>query len=204
MPIDHLIYAHPDLDAAVAAVQRRFGVLAGGGGRHPGRGTHNRLLALGPGTYLEIIAPDPGQPEPSTPRPYGVDGVSRGGLVGWAVTSGDIDAAREKARSRGFDPGPVIEGRREDSTGRLLRWRATSNAEEAGPIPFLISWGDTPHPAASAPAGLLLRSFTLEHPEPARLGEALTALGIDLEVVRGPRPALVARIHGPRGEVELR
>jgi hypothetical protein len=41
----------------VAAVERRFGVRAAGGGQHVGQGTHNRLLALGPATYLEIVAP---------------------------------------------------------------------------------------------------------------------------------------------------
>jgi len=80
MRIDHLVYAAPDLDAAVAAVERRFGVRAAGGGQHVGQGTHNRLLALGPATYLEIVAPDPHQPEPPGPRPYGVDGVTGPGL----------------------------------------------------------------------------------------------------------------------------
>ena len=110
MLIDHLIYAHPDLDSAVAAIHRCFGVEASGGGHHPGRGTHNKLLALGPRTYLELIAPDPNQPDPETPRPYGVDGITQGGLVGWVIAVEDIDAARAYARSHGFDPGPVIEG----------------------------------------------------------------------------------------------
>ena len=45
MLIDHLVYAVPDLQAAVADVTERFGVRAQSGGRHIGLGTHNALLA---------------------------------------------------------------------------------------------------------------------------------------------------------------
>ena len=204
MLIDHLIYADPDLDSAVATVHRHFGVEATGGGQHPGRGTHNKLLALGPRTYLELVAPDPRQPDPATRRPYGVEGVTRGGLVGWAIAVDDIDAARTNARLHGFDPGHVVDGHREDATGRLLHWRATANAELAGVIPFLINWGDTPHPAGGAPSGLVLRSLRIEHPEPSSVTSALDALGVEVDVVRAPVPALVARITGPFGESELR
>lgn len=204
MLIDHLIYADPDLDAAVVTLHRRFGVEAGGGGNHPGRGTHNKLLALGSRTYLELIAPDPSQPPPATPRPYGVEGITQGGLVGWAVAVEDIEAARTYARSRGFDPGPVVDGQREDATGRLLHWRVTANAQVAGLIPFLISWGDTRHPAVDAPAGLSLCSLSVEHPRPTEITTALAAMGAVVEVRKAPRPALVARIDSPRGERELR
>ena len=91
--IDHLVYAAPSLPAAIADVAERFGVRAQAGGKHIGLGTHNALLALGPRTYLEIIAPDPEQPEPSMPRPFGVDGVTGGRLAGWALACDDIDAA---------------------------------------------------------------------------------------------------------------
>jgi hypothetical protein len=144
MLIDHIIYADPDLDSAVVHIERRFGVRARGGGKHLGQGTHNKLLALGPRAYLEIIAPDPEQPEPSHPRPYGVDGVTRGGLVGWALGCDDIDAALASARSHGFDPGDVIDGQRVGPTRTMLRWRLTRNALTGGLVPFLISWGDTP------------------------------------------------------------
>ena len=107
MLIDHLIYRAPDLAGAVADLEERLGVRAQAGGQHIGRGTHNALLALGPRTYLEIIAPDPGQPAPSVPRPFGLDGGSRAGLVGWAIACRDIDAAVARACSRGYDPGEV-------------------------------------------------------------------------------------------------
>src|SRR5215472_13454373 len=98
MPIDHLIYRAPDLARAVADVEERFGVRAQAGGQH---------IALGTRTYLEIIAPDPSQPQPSVPRPFGTDRAGRGRLAGWAITCPDIDAAVAEARSRGYDPGEV-------------------------------------------------------------------------------------------------
>ena len=204
MLIDHLIYAHPDLDNAVDEIERRFGVRAAGGGQHRGQGTHNKLIALGPRTYMELIAADPAQPEPAHPRPYGTEGITRGGLVGWAIACDDIDAAVAEARHHGFDPGDVIDGRRVDPTGSILRWRLTSNALAAGPIPFLISWGDTPHPARSAPPGLVLESFHIEHPDPSSIEPMLAALGAVVDVRAASGAALVARINGPGGTEELR
>lgn len=204
MLIDHIIYAHPELDIGAALIEQQFGVRASGGGQHPGYGTHNKLLALGPRTYLEIIAPDPEQPEPANARPFGVDGITRGGLVGWAIGCDDIDAAQAAARSRGFDPGEVISGQRVGPTGTALRWRLTRNALAGGSIPFLISWGDIPHPAQSAPQGLLLESFHLEHPDPASIRPALAALGANVAVEPSAHVALVARLNGPNGSKELR
>ncbi|MFS8097542.1 VOC family protein [Lentzea alba] len=194
--IDHLVYAAPELDAAVDAIEERFGVRASGGGQHLGLGTHNRLLALGPTTYLEIIAPDPRQPEPALPRPFGVDGVTTPRLVGWAVTCDDIVQARDAAARAGFDPGEVIDGRRRTDSGDVLRWRLTSNALVGGVVPFLISWGDTPSPALSAPGGLVLESLHVEHPDPALITTRLQALGASVEVRLASAPALVAHISG--------
>jgi Glyoxalase-like domain len=204
MLIDHLVYAAPDLPAAVAEVQEHFGVRTQAGGKHIGLGTHNALLALGEQTYLEIIAPDPGQPEPSMPRPFGVDGVSRGGLVSWALACDDIDAAVAGARSRGYDPGEVADGQRAAPDGTVLRWRLTLNAMAGGLIPFLISWGDTEHPARSAPHGLALEAFHLEHPDPSSLAPPLAALGADVEIRPAAAAALVARVNGPNGSKVLR
>jgi len=56
MLIDHIIYAAPDLEIAVADIERRFAVRPSGGGKHTRQGTHKKLLSLGPRTYLEIVA----------------------------------------------------------------------------------------------------------------------------------------------------
>lgn len=204
MLIDHLVYAAPDLPAAVTEVEERFGVRAQAGGRHNGSGTHNALLALGAQTYLEIIAPDPGQPTPSIPRPFGVDDQRHGGLVSWALACDDIDAAVARARSRGYDPGEVANGQRATPTGTILRWRLTHNATPGSLIPFLISWGDTEHPARSAPHGLTLEAFHLEHPDPLFLASVLTALGANVEIRPAGAAAFVARLSGPNGSHVLR
>ena len=204
MLIDHLVYAAPDLPAAVADVEERFGVRAQAGGRHIGLGTRNALLALGPQTYLEIIAPDPGQPEPSMPRPFGVDDVRHAGLVSWALAYDDIDAAVAGARNSGYDPGDAAEAQRAAPTGTVLRWRLTLNALAGGLVPFLISWGDTEHPARSAPQGLTLEAFHVEHPDPPSLAPLLTALGADVEIRPAAAAALVARLNGPNGSKLLR
>ena len=204
MLIDHIIYAAPDLELAVADMEARLGVRATGGGQHLGQGTHNRLLGLGPRSCLEIISPDPRQAEPESPRPYGVDGVSGAGLVGWALACDDIRSARDRARSLGFDPGELIDGQKVTRNGTVLRWRLTRNALTAGVVPFLISWGDTPHPALSAPPGITLDSLHVEHPDPTDITAKLHALGSDVEVRPGPAPALVAVVVGPHGSVELR
>jgi len=203
MLIDHLIYKAPDLADAVAEVEERLGVRAQAGGQHTGLGTHNALLALGPQTYLEILAPDPRQPQPPAPRPFGPDGVSRSGLAGWAIACHDIDTAVARARSRGYDPGEVASMQRTTPTGAVLRWRLTLGAVTGGLAPFLISWGDTDHPARSAPRGLILQSFHLEHPDPASLAPLLTALDADAQIRPAAAPALIAHLSGPNGSTVL-
>lgn len=130
--------------------------------------------------------------------------MKRAGVVGWALQCDDIDRAIREARARGFDPGDAIDGHRRTAKGTELRWRLTRNALTAGVIPFLISWGDPPHPATSAPAGLTLESLHIEHPTPALIEAQLDALGAHVKVRPAREPALVAQVTGPRGTHELR
>jgi len=55
MRIDHVVWATGDLDATADRLACEHGLPDGGGGRHVGIGTHNRVFGLG-GGYLEVIA----------------------------------------------------------------------------------------------------------------------------------------------------
>ncbi|MGI8927639.1 MAG: VOC family protein [Tepidiformaceae bacterium] len=204
--LDHLVYAVPNLDEAIDDIDRRFGVRATPGGKHQGRGTHNALLALGNGGYLEIIGPDPEQKNVSGPMPFGIDRLSGPRVVSWAAKAPGIDARVERARGAGFDPGPVEAMTRDTPAGDRLSWRLTRRDTPAGDglVPFLIDWGDTPHPSAACAQGCTLVRLEAEHPDADGVRAMLEAVGEPLEVRKSERAALIALIRTPKGEVRLR
>jgi len=200
--VDHLVYACPELGPAIERIAALTGVRAAYGGQHPGLGTHNALLSLGPRTYLEIIAPDPSQPRPAGPRPFGLDDLSAGALRAWAAAPDDLDVTLQRSRAAGFGYGPVVARRRRTAEGHDLAWRMTESSSLAddGVVPFLIDWADSPHPAESAPGGVTLAEFRLSSSDPGRLSARLRILGLDLRVEAADRPALRAVLTGPGGE----
>jgi hypothetical protein len=204
--VDHLVYATPDLDRGVEEIEKLLGVRATPGGRHPGRGTRNALIKLGSTTYLEIIAPDPEQPAPEAPRPFGIDGIKESRLVAWAAKGVDLERLRDEASRKGARLGEVTSGSRRRTDGILLSWRYTDPRTVLGDgiVPFFIDWGQSPHPAQTASPGGALIALRAEHPDAQRVQRLLRALGLDLHVQSGARPALVAFIETPRGVVELR
>jgi len=204
--VDHLVYATPELQVGVECVERVLGLRATPGGQHPGRGTRNALLSLGPGTYLEIIGPDPDQPTPAQPRPFGIDDLREPRLVTWAAKGKALEQLAGEAGRRGVKLGEVISGNRQRGDGVVLSWRYTDprTVVADGIVPFFIDWGKTPHPASTATQGASLIGLRAEHPDSEQAQAALSRLGLDLRVQPGPRAALIATVSSPRGRVELR
>lgn len=203
--LDHLVLATPDLSATVAEFARRTGVTPAPGGVHVGLGTRNHLVGLGGRSYLEIIGPDPEQPEPVELRPFGVDRLAEPRTVTWAISPPDLDAAIEAALVRGYDPGPVHPMSRRTPDGTLLRWRLTDGgtAHPSGLVPFLIDWGESRHPAASGLPVTPLLEVTATAPDPDEIRGPLSALGTELALTPGPS-ALSFTVDTPNGPVTFR
>jgi hypothetical protein len=205
--IDHLVYGVADLGAAVADLERAVGVRPALGGAHTGMGTHNALLSLG-SCYLELIAPDPGQPDPDGPRPFGLDELSSPRLVTFAARPSPhetLGSVIGEARTKGYDPGTAVAMSRTTPHGETLHWHLTfPRPDTDGLVPFLIDWGATPQPSDTAPGGVEIVELVAEHPHPARIERARSALGLHEPPVReGERPRLTAVVRGPAGEATL-
>jgi hypothetical protein len=202
--LDHLVYATKDLDGTVLALEARLGVRASPGGRHPGLGTRNAILALSATSYLEVIGPDETQPVPAAPRWFGIDTLLAPRLVAWAVKDSAPEARAAQALAAGFRLGPVEAGSRERPDGKRLAWRFTHPRVLAadGVVPFFIDWGEGAHPAQAAPTGVRFIGLRAEHPKPEPIVALLKEFGLPVHVKRGPA-ALVAMLDTPRGAVEL-
>lgn len=204
--LDHIVYGTRDVARTIEDLERLLGVRASPGGKHPGRGTHNALMSLGEERYLEIIGPDPAQPGFSGVLPFGLDLLTDPKIVTWAVKAPDLEQRVKVARAQGYDPGEILPRSRELPNGTLLKWRLTSLGTDHTNwlVPFLIDWGDSPHPSRTAPAGVTLSRIRATHPDPEGTRKALGALGVEMEIERGPESRLIVHINAPRGVVELK
>jgi len=195
--LDHLVLAAQTLQEGVEYVQATLGVEPPpAGGKHPLMGTHNRLLNLGHGAYLEIIAVDPEAPTPDRPRWFELDRfVGPPRLLTWVACS----EALECYAALGL--GPVCKARRGD-----LEWHITlpedGRLHWGGVVPYLIQWGSR-HPSETLPeTGCRLEELVLRHPEPQAVDRVLRSLELDWRLVRlehAESAQLVALLQTPAG-----
>jgi hypothetical protein len=197
--LDHLVWAVPDLERAVVVFAALTGVAPATGGAHPGLGTRNALVSLGPDVYLELLAPDPAQDLAGTggewiaalPAPKLVAFCMRGDLaqVGANLKAAGIDAAAPRAMQR----------TRPD--GVTLRWSVlTLNQFLWGSaLPFWIDWQGSPHPATSTPTGCTLDTFASLTPEVEVVAAQYHALNLAIPVEGAADPGFIARLKTPKG-----
>lgn len=205
---DHLVIAAARLAQGVDWVAKQLGVALPPGGDHPRMGTRNHLTALGPDSFLEVIAVDPDAPPPGRPRWFALDDpaqqvrlVRRPALLTWVAGTDDVEASLGRARTAGIDLGRAVEMTRGELTW-LISIRDDGTLPDGGTLPALIQWPAGPHPAgAMTDLGLRLERLELHHPQPERLGARLRAIGADhlAEIVPGDRPSLQAVLRASDG-----
>ncbi len=206
LKLDHLTVIAPTLAEGVAHVRNCLDLDVPFGTRHPYMGTHNHRLQLGASVYLEIVALDPEGTVPRRPRWFGLDDQAR--------VRADWDAGR---RLRGWVAGV-------DGIDRIVAgWPAVFGDKVSLPVadpvfdfaipadgslpldgaaPSLIDRRGAAEPKAAIPdLGARLRSFTLEHPDPAAIAALYRDLSIaeSPEVVAGPELRYGAWIATPDG-----
>jgi hypothetical protein len=192
MEIDHVIWATGDLDAAAERLERTYGLRAGGGGRHDGMGTHNRIVPLG-GGYLELLAVADAEEAAGSALGRAVTGrlASVGeGLMGWAVSAEDVTAVAARLGTE------LVEIRRQGFVGRLT---GVAEAMAEPGLPFFIERGrDVRDPGGEPGAGGI--TWVEVAGDAARLDAWLGGAELPLRVRPGPPALLAVGI----GEQELR
>lgn len=201
--LDHFAYASADLDAAIDDFERRSGVRPSPGGSHPGQGTRNALVSLGPGRYLALDAPDPAQSRTGNNGAW-MEAMAEPDLFLFAVATDDIAAAERAILDFGL-PVRRREGSRRTSLGGMLAWE---HLEVDAPgfgraMPHVMQWRTTGHPSADAPAGCRLVQFEVGHPEPAAVQALYMAIGLDLPVRQLQSPKLRLTLSAAHGDFVL-
>lgn len=176
MILDHLAVAGETLEEASAHIEYSLGVPLQDGGKHDVFGTHNRLLGLRDGLYLEAIAIDPNAPNVERTRWFDLDrftGPPR--LTNWICRVSDIQ------QSLSVFPNGV--GQPINLTRGALRWQMA--VPPNGRLPFdnlfpaLIQWHGDLHPARMLQvSGCRLKRLVIYHPDALELARLLGNLDL--------------------------
>ncbi|MEO0621888.1 MAG: VOC family protein [Pseudomonadota bacterium] len=206
LTLDHLTVIAPTLAEGVAHVRACLGLDVPFGTRHLYMGTHNHRLQLGGRVYLEIVARDPDGIDPGRARWFGVDDAAR--------VRADWDAGR---RLRGWVASvqamePVLAAHPEIFGANVPLPPEAPEFSFAipehgslpldGAAPSLIDRRGVEEPPDAIPdLGARLRSWSLSHPDPERIGALYKELAVDQppRIIAGPEPRYSAEIETPQG-----
>jgi Glyoxalase-like domain len=206
MRIDHVVYGVQDLEVTAARMKEEFGLGSVPGGHHPGWGTGNRIIPLGP-SYIELLAvfdrPDAERSELGRSL---LEAVAEGDrFLAWCVATDDVEDVATRLEL------PVATGTRERPDGTALRWRSAGldRALAEPSLPFFITWDirDDLHPGraqadhVARPAGIAKLEVG---GDALRLNEWLGDNVLPVEVVGGPPGVLAVTVAAESGDIVLR
>lgn len=207
--LDHIVIVAATLEQGLDYCEFALGIRPPKGGEHTAMGTHNHLLNLGDGVFLEIIAINLAAPRPNRLRWFGMDAMAQQQrlekapyLAHYVVHVNEIAAGAAALP----ELGTISMMQR-----GLLEWQITIPDDgalvENGTLPSLIKWPDGVDPTSSMPDfGYRLLHLEAYHPQPEWLVTRWAEIGLDAEpkltvhaADRGGEPYLVAHISTPDG-----
>lgn len=200
--VDHILLGIDDLERGMDAFEQLTGVRPVYGGKHPG-GTHNALVSLGGGTYLEVLALQPGVPPP---KEYaGLEQLHTLTPIGWAVSSKDSAQLRDRLTAAGMPVTEANAGSRKTPAGATLSWQTFGLKDNFDEAPFFIVWSaQTAHPSTTSPTGCKLLSWRIASPHQKNLEQLRRTLDLrHLDLADAPTTALRPSLSCPKGPVEL-
>ena len=200
--IDHIVYAVPDLEKAIATFSKQTGVAPVFGGYHLSQGTKNALVNLGDQCYLEFLAIDVGNTNVTAPRWMGVDLIDRPQITRWSLKSTDLERDSKIVTAHQTAMGIIQQGSREMTNGDILTWGIVMPlpTPKVELIPFMTDWSDSVrHPTDSLADKCQLKSIKLMRPDPGSLQYVLDQLGVPVEIGIGPDISISIEIESGEG-----
>jgi hypothetical protein len=197
--VDHVLLGIDDLDRGIKAFEQATGVKPVYGGKHPG-GTHNALVSLGDGTYLEIIALQKGVTDAG--EYAGLKQLHTLTPIGWAVSSKDSAELRKRLSAAGLAVTEPVPGSRITPAGATLSWQTFGLKDNFAEAPFFIVWSaQTPHPATTSPSGCKLQQWHVAGSHLKNLEQLRAALDLRIDVADAKATSMRLSLKCPQGAV---
>ena len=212
---DHVVVAIDSLERGIALLREATGVtprLIGtnsgrGGGADPGVGSRSAIIGLGPGRFLELVAP-------AAPDSGGAPNSASYAIyhtltpIGWAMRTPDSDSLRAALTARALRVQGLYDGERRQPDGKTVRWRVIMPWFGISTVPpFFVDWDRSAgaHPSADAPSGCTLTALTLAYPPSVAdtLRAQLARAGVHAIVTPASRQSIDLTLDCPTGRVTL-
>ena len=204
--IDHIVIGTGNLISGTKILETKLNVNFSPGGEHQIMGTHNNLLKLQSDIYLEIIANNPNDENPSRPRWFALDETKTKEKINhspralsWVLQVNDIENTVKKC---GYNPGKILQISRGE-----LTWKITvpSNGMlvDNGVLPLLIEWPSDQHPSKKlTDRNVSINMLSLFHPEPYKIKNIISNLiESDLIQVFEGVPKIEFNLTTPNGKI---
>lgn len=203
MQLDHFAVATPSLDVAADEFAQRTGIRPSAGGSHPGKGTRNALVSLGPQLYLAIDGPDPAQPLVGNTGAWMRELIQPLANV-YVVRTDDIELAMKGLEKLGYSC-EIERLNRLRPNGAEVAWLSlvVRGHDFGRAMPIITQWLTSDHPERDAPQGCRLETFLVRHPEAVALSAVFSQIGLSIAVTPAAEAGLHLSIRGSRGAVQF-